>query len=406
MAPETEKSKMKKISILFGISITLIASAAFATAFGSASAAPVDDVAGYNPIPFIIDDEVNMTSDSAEEWASAEDSEAAMTPLTTPTCLANGWCHYHLDASSNPYEIHCLVPEGSALNTAVGYKYEVADRVHVCTYVAGAWEERGWCDVGALNKMRIDGMNSSRDSIGIVRSVWGEGAGGAILPGADCNFNAFKDTFEPFGGDGAYLKIYGRGMYDWIYGSQFDDVDLSGEYVDGREGDDTIHLTDNEIGTFDTHTSAFGNYGADTIYGSASVDDVWADNPDIATKAQGGMDYISGGAGGGGTSTGDYLRGAWFNDTIYGGDGVDYIYGGDELGTGGSDNGDFLYGDNGDDTVYGMDGRDELHGGANDDHLYGHDNPTSDNDGMYDRCWGDTGNDDCVCDWEDVSCES
>jgi len=389
---------MNKIFIVCGLALTLSSGASF----GSTDAMTLDDAAGYSPVPFIIDDEVNMTTDSAEdEWAAVEDEEAVMTPLATPVCGisptgAPGWCVFNGD------EILCTVPEGSALNTAVGIKYEVPDRVHVCSYVAGAWVETGWCDIGTRVKLRVLGMNNSRDSIGVIRHVWGEGAGGAILPGADCNFNEFKDVFEPLGvGDPAYLKIYGRGQYDWIYGSQFDDFYLSGEYVDGRESDDKIYMTNNEIGTFASYTSAFGDYGADRITGSASPDDIWADNPSIATKAEGGKDWANGAGGD------DYVRGAWFNDELYGGAGADSIYGGDELGVDGtSDDGDLLYGDGGRDTIWGMDGRDRLRGGTGNDALYGHDNTTVDDDGLYDLCWGDGDTDVCVCDWEDVSCES
>jgi hypothetical protein len=209
MAPETEKSKMRKISILTGLSITLIASAAFATA-------PVDEADGYAPIPFpyIYGDYAVTDAEDADEAsfdAALEDAE--MTLLVFPEC--SGACHYHYTGSS-PNEIHCVVPEQTVVlgdTSATGFAYYGAapfdtepNRVIMCKYTKEpsgdmGWMRVGYCDRGTVQKLTVDGMNAAstdaRDVMAIIRHQANDDGviGGPPIFGEDCNFGEFQNVF-------------------------------------------------------------------------------------------------------------------------------------------------------------------------------------------------------------------
>lgn len=88
-------------------------------------------------------------------------------------------------------------------------------------------------------------------------------------------------------------------------------------------------------------------------------------------------------------------NGTFGNDTLYGGDGNNYLYGenGDDILYGGGGN-DYLDGGNGTDLLYGGTSEDTLHGGAGDDEIYGdYGNDVLHGDGGIDTLTGGNGTD-------------
>jgi len=118
--------------------------------------------------------------------------------------------------------------------------------------------------------------------------------------------------------------------------------------------------------TNDTHITSrvWGGGGVDNLYGGSGTDHFYGGDGDDNIYGNGGNDFLYGQDG---------------NDDLYGGPGADYLYGGDSY--------DDLYGGRGADHLYGQDGPDTLNGGdlnnPNDgyvDHLHGDDSGSSDTD--------------------------
>ena len=105
--------------------------------------------------------------------------------------------------------------------------------------------------------------------------------------------------------------------------------------------------------------TAYGNDGNDIIYGGSPTTSA------SAGGASGGLDHLYGGAGN------DILYGEDMPDLMDGGAGDDWLYGGS---SGSSINGvDQLAGSEGNDHLYGGAGIDKLYGGLGDDYIYGGD---------------------------------
>jgi Ca2+-binding RTX toxin-like protein len=98
-----------------------------------------------------------------------------------------------------------------------------------------------------------------------------------------------------------------------------------------------------------------GGDGDDFIVGGDAADSLWGEN---------GNDTIVGGYGN------DYIRGGGDNDTLYGDAGLDNLSGGagDDTIYGGSEN-DYLFGDVGSDWLIGNSGRDSMYGGDGNDYF-------------------------------------
>ncbi|MFZ5482059.1 MAG: calcium-binding protein [Myxococcota bacterium] len=155
----------------------------------------------------------------------------------------------------------------------------------------------------------------------------------------------------------------------------------------GNSGNDNIH------GSHDTtkfSESLYGGPGVDYIWGYYGDDTIYGgDGYDLWLEGGDGNDTIYGGAGGD-----DIYCGAG-DDTVYGGADADDLYGGDGL--------DSLYGEAGDDDIWGEGhadfvaggpGMDDILGGPDNDTLHGndHDDIVCDGDGN-DTLTGDAGND-------------
>lgn len=108
--------------------------------------------------------------------------------------------------------------------------------------------------------------------------------------GNDITGTSAADTINGYGGSD---RIHGGGGDDVIYGGG--DYPLpSLDQIWGDDGNDTIHLGRNTSGNI-----AYGGWGNDTIYGSASGDYIYGDfGNDILTTGGGvGEDRLYGGAG-------------------------------------------------------------------------------------------------------------
>jgi Ca2+-binding RTX toxin-like protein len=155
---------------------------------------------------------------------------------------------------------------------------------------------------------------------------------------------------------------YGYNSHEVLSGTAFND------YLDAGDGDDTIYGgAGNDI--------LIGNGGSDHIYGEAGDDVIYgaggkagADVIDFLDGGDG-NDYIYGGENAGATEIliggngDDHLYSESGIDEIYGGNGNDYIDGGGDT--------DLLFGDAGNDEMHGGDGPDTMNGGSGDDLMSG-----------------------------------
>ncbi len=269
----------------------------------------------------------------------------------TRTASCEDECHYHYDAMGN-YEIHCEVPSWAWTNVVVGMnKYSEDGEVIMCTFSWGHWNRIGSCDLDGVVKLLVDG-SSHDDKIGIIKTGRCEN-GEDCDPVGDCDFGDFIDDFDyDLGGQ---LRMYGRDDCDWIWGSQWSDYALEGEYVFGMEGDDVIELENNDVSCIDGHPSALGGAGDDIIWGSVNSDYIWADDVGMTILQGAGGDVVRGQAGSDYIYMGDVDDGEY--DYCQGDDRTDYIWG-----TAGSN---YLYGNDSNDWIYGGTGNDDYcHGGT------------------------------------------
>ncbi len=174
-------------------------------------------------------------------------------------------------------------------------------------------------------------------------------ANDAIIPGDGPNDDRIV------AGDGNDTILAGLGN-DTIYGGNGDDQ------IFGGPGDDSIYGGDG-------NDTIIGGGGREVIYGGAGDDFIDTRTPDALpdidypglypadSDTQNNRDTIYGGDG---------------NDTIFSGDDADRVYGrdGDDYIDGGFDN-DSLYGNAGQDTIIGGEGSDYIDGGAGDDLIFG-----------------------------------
>jgi hypothetical protein len=289
------------------------------------------------------------------EWADVEEEES----YPDGTCW--GDCHYHSIPGAPPHEIHCVINEHSYLNSVVGLHIASTDRVVMCNYdeSAGSWVRIGYCDRDSIVKLLVDGK-SDDDAIWVVKNE------DTTPSGTNCDFKDFTNVFES-----GWLKISGLGDCDKIYGSQYADTELRGEYVYAFEGADYLYLTDDELTCVSGYPTAHGRQGADYIYGTASSDLIWGDIVDVSSGA--GSDVLYG------YGSADALSAGYGNDRVYAGRGADSLWGGPDR--------DRLWGEE--------DDYDYILGGTGDDYLL------SGGAGDFDVCDGEAGWDVC-----DATCES
>ena len=272
------------------------------------------------------------------------------------------YCHYNNVAGVND-EIHCEVPSTfwpSAVVVGMNLYDEAGDQVIMCMYnpfAGGGWGRIGSCDLDGIVKLRVDG-SSGDDRIGIIKKNETCETDPCNSQN-DCDFAEFINDFST-DNDGE-LHMDGKGGCDGIWGTQYWDMQLIGEYVTGLEGDDYINLTADDVSCVGGHPSAHGNEGSDTIHGAYYHPDhlgdyVWADDQGIALGA--GSDHVY-----------TYER----SDYIYMG------YGDWDMARGGGSP-DFIWGGPGD--------NDHLWGGFGNDHLFG-------GAGGGDWCNGNVGWDQC-----------
>lgn len=334
------------------------------------------DSVGVNEMPELVYREppyANMfsptstdASDMADEWWDNEEFWESDDDTRSASCT--DYCHYNTISGVND-EIHCEVPSTFyQSDTIVGMnRYnEAGDQVIMCMYnpIQG-WVRVGSCDLDGLVKLRVDG-SSGENNIAIIKTAMCETD--PCDEDNDCDFAEFINDFST-DNDGE-LHMDGKGACDGIWGSQYSDMQLIGEYVTGLEGDDYINLTADDVTCVGGHPSALGNEGSDMIHGAYDHPDhwgdyVWADDVDVSLGA--GTDHVYT------YDRADYIYlgyGDW--DTAKGGDDVDCIWGG-------PGNYDHLWGGNGN------------------DHLFG-------GDGGGDWCKGEVGYDECVCETR-IDCE-
>ena len=190
-------------------------------------------------------------------------------------------------------------------------------------------------------------------------------------PGDILDAGAGRDIAVGNGGDDVILGglgddfLSGRGGRDLIDGGAGDDVLAGGAGADilfGGPGDDYL------FGDFDVWATPMRTWSVSPIFDSGSrlidvaLGDVYlGDNPPAAAA-----DTMFGGDGD------DFLNGGNGNDRLYGDDGVDVLFGwrGDDMLDGGGDD-DVLYGDSFGLLAAEFDGHDTLLGGAGSDTLWG-----------------------------------
>ncbi|GID95130.1 calcium-binding protein [Amorphoplanes digitatis] len=173
-----------------------------------------------------------------------------------------------------------------------------------------------------------------------------------------------------------------------------------------RDGNDTL------VNKSTLSLAGDGGSGKDKITGGEGRDTLWGGAGADILRGVGGIDFIYGDVSNAGATGGDVRREGG-NDTIYGGDGNDYIEanagpntiygqaGNDEIH--GSTGADLVYAGAGNDSfwdyggadrVHGNSGNDVLRGGPGNDHLYGEaGNDTLFGEGGSDRIYGHAGDD-------------
>ena len=149
-----------------------------------------------------------------------------------------------------------------------------------------------------------------------------------------------------------------------------DDGDISGEVIEGSDGDDRLFGTSNDdtVTAFEGDDTVFGRAGDDTIDGGSEDDRLFGGAGNDTINGGSEADRLAGNAGD------DILTGGSGNDRVFASSGTDILDGGsgDDRLFGGADRDiliggsghDFLNGGAGDDVLMGVTGRDVLVGGA------------------------------------------
>jgi Ca2+-binding RTX toxin-like protein len=223
------------------------------------------------------------------------------------------------------------------------------------------------------------------------------GLGGRDLISGDLGndyLNGGSDTDILYGGKGNDTLITGTG---------------AGDFADGGDGNDTVHLTDpgqNDLvfGGRDTdtlyltNTTSAGSFDFDLAIGKSSNDFNAVDFEILYFTGGANSDFITGGGmsdtlkGGGGT---DVLNGEGGNDSIDGGDGADILRSGDGNDTvSGGYGDDVVDGGTGNDDIWGGGGADVISDGAGADTVHGgYDNDRIRTGAGIDEIHGDEGDD-------------
>jgi hypothetical protein len=149
------------------------------------------------------------------------------------------------------------------------------------------------------------------------------------------------------------------------------DVDGGNDAAQGRGGEDILKLGsgDDLALAGDGTDRYYGSYGDDAL----SEHDWWGLPETNCTSVSSDFSACTGGDTMYGGNGDDYLEGANGGDYLYGGADVDLVFGdpGPDVIRGGADE-DFLYGEQGSDNINGGMGDDEIAGGSGNDTLHGH----------------------------------
>lgn len=223
--------------------------------------------------------------------------------------------------------------------------------------------------IGAYSTNGVEGGDSTNDTL----------AGG---DGKDSLWGGYGDDLLIGGNDNDWLD--GQWGHDMVVGSNWDYVNslpnegetttMLGTTVNdilfGSNGNDTIQ------GGYGNDTMS-GGWDSDLMYGSIGNDRMWGafSNSPLERLGAPNDDTLEGGHGD------DQLYGGEGNDILAGNQGQDFLYGGtgsDSLWGAGRmnvysypDAGNYLFGEADDDSLYGGDGYDWMDGGFGDDGLFG-----------------------------------
>ena len=181
-----------------------------------------------------------------------------------------------------------------------------------------------------------------------------------------------------------------------------DDVD----FIDIRSfgGDDWLMIDS----ALDIPTKMVAGTGDDFVLGGSHDDEIWGDDENVTSGANGGEDTLYGHDGEDeihGGPQDDYIHGGLKDDDLFGDDGLDTLLGHsgddimdggnhDDIMNGGSDH-DEMFGGAGDDEMDGGSGNDTMWGGADDDEMEGgNGDDEMHGEGGHDDLFGQDGQDD------------
>jgi len=189
------------------------------------------------------------------------------------------------------------------------------------------------------------------------------GTGSVVVAAVALMFAAGVILAATYTGSGDYYKI-GSNIPDVF------DVDGGNDAAQGRGGEDILKLGSGD-------DLALAGDGTDKYYGSyddvLSEHDWWCLPETNCTSISSDSSACTGGDTMYGGNGDDYLEGANRGDYLYGGADVDLVFGNPspDVIRGGADE-DFLYGEQGSDNINGGMGDDEIAGGSGNDALHGH----------------------------------
>ncbi len=278
------------------------------------------------------------------------------------------------DASqSNPNDVPTLVDFESGVDTIL-VRYD-GDTAPAITFDIDSVEENTTVLSDGVPILQLNGItNASIDDVQLQQET-PTSPGNDSLSGGEGN--------ETISGGGGNDTIDGFDGNDLLNGGTGDDVLRGRAGMDelfGHSGSDAITGgADNDLISGGSESDLlFGNEGNDTVMGDAGNDEMYGDDGDDEMAGGDGHDLLHGGEGNDAMSGGegnDLLYGAEGDDTIEGGEGNDYLLGGF-----GSDE---MHGGSGNDTIDGTfaagdpefgpfdeDVADNIFGGDGDDHIF------------------------------------